>query len=59
MLFFKCSVIKDRKILSLFQSLQTFEELGNDLAELEGILGEYHDPMYQIEDRDEPHHEEL
>jgi hypothetical protein len=30
---------------------------------LEGILGEYHDPMYQIEDdehpEDESHHEEL
>lgn len=42
---------------------KTLASLENDIAELEGILGEYHDPMYQIEDdehpEDESHHEEL
>ncbi|XP_028412670.1 tRNA wybutosine-synthesizing protein 5-like [Dendronephthya gigantea] len=37
---------------------KAFSEFENDLAELEGILGEYHDPMYQMED-DDRHHEEL
>ena len=41
---FKIDWLLNVPLMLLF--LQAFTEFENDMAELEGIMGEYHDPIY-------------